>query len=51
MAKGLEDTALYRYNRLIALNEVGTLPGQPRRRVAEFHAANAERLARRPGRC
>ncbi len=27
MAKGLEDTALYRYNRLIALNEVGSEPG------------------------
>ena len=28
MAKGFEDTALYRYNRLVALNEVG---GDPRR--------------------
>ena len=28
MAKGLEDTALYRYNRLIALNEVGSEPGR-----------------------
>ena len=28
MAKGVEDTALYRYNRLIALNEVGGDPGR-----------------------
>ena len=42
-AKGLEDTAFYRYNRLTALNEVG---GDPQRfgiSVAEFHRANAER--------
>ena len=26
MAKGLEDTAFYRYNRLLALNEVGAIP-------------------------
>jgi (1->4)-alpha-D-glucan 1-alpha-D-glucosylmutase len=39
MAKGCEDTALYRANRLIALNEVG---GDPRRfgvTVAAFHQA------------
>lgn len=43
MAKGLEDTAFYRYNRLISHNEVG---GDPRRlggTVAEFHAQNQER--------
>lgn len=28
MAKGVEDTAFYRYNRLVALNEVGGDPGQ-----------------------
>jgi (1->4)-alpha-D-glucan 1-alpha-D-glucosylmutase len=42
-AKGLEDTAFYRYNRLSSLNEVG---GDPQRfgiSVAEFHRANAER--------
>ena len=48
MAKGLEDTALYRFNRLIARNEVGSRPGHPAVSVAEFHAANAERLARTP---
>ena len=31
MAKGLEDTAFYRYNRFIALNEVGGDPDQFRR--------------------
>jgi (1->4)-alpha-D-glucan 1-alpha-D-glucosylmutase len=43
MAKGLEDTAFYRYNRLVSLNEVG---GDLRRfgtSVAEFHSANQER--------
>jgi (1->4)-alpha-D-glucan 1-alpha-D-glucosylmutase len=43
MAKGLEDTAFYIYNRLISLNEVG---GEPQRfgvSVAEFHRANQER--------
>jgi (1->4)-alpha-D-glucan 1-alpha-D-glucosylmutase len=49
MAKGLEDTALYRFNRLIALNEVGSEPGRFGVSVAEFHAANAARLARTPG--
>jgi (1->4)-alpha-D-glucan 1-alpha-D-glucosylmutase len=42
-AKGLEDTAFYRYNRLISLNEVG---GQPQRfglSVSGFHARNLKR--------
>jgi (1->4)-alpha-D-glucan 1-alpha-D-glucosylmutase len=44
MAKGLEDTAFYRYNRLVSLNDVG---GDLQRfgiTTAEFHAANRERL-------
>lgn len=45
MAKGLEDTALYRYARLIALNEVGSEPGRFGVDVAAFHAANAARAA------
>ncbi|MFT3975005.1 MAG: malto-oligosyltrehalose synthase [Amaricoccus sp.] len=45
MAKGLEDTALYRYSRLIALNEVGSEPGRFGVEVAAFHAANAARAA------
>ncbi len=48
MAKGFEDTALYRYNRLLALNEVG---GDPRRfglAPAAFHKANRARLRAYP---
>lgn len=37
MAKGLEDTAFYRYFRLAALNEVGGDPGQWGCSVADFH--------------
>jgi (1->4)-alpha-D-glucan 1-alpha-D-glucosylmutase len=43
MAKGVEDTAYYRYTRFVALNEVG---GDPRRvglGADGFHAAQAER--------
>jgi (1->4)-alpha-D-glucan 1-alpha-D-glucosylmutase len=45
MAKGLEDTAFYRYNRLISLNEVGGNPGRFGFSVEEFHRANQERLS------
>jgi (1->4)-alpha-D-glucan 1-alpha-D-glucosylmutase len=41
MAKGVEDTAFYRYNRLVSLNEVGGDPGVFGRPVAEFHEAMA----------
>ncbi|HTT24926.1 MAG TPA: malto-oligosyltrehalose synthase [Candidatus Sulfotelmatobacter sp.] len=44
MAKGLEDTAFYRYNRLISLNEVGGDPAQFGTTVEAFHGANQERL-------
>jgi (1->4)-alpha-D-glucan 1-alpha-D-glucosylmutase len=40
MAKGVEDTAFYRYNRLLSLNEVGGDPGQFGVSVGDFHAAN-----------
>jgi len=43
-AKGIEDTAFYRYNRLVSLNEVG---GDPRRFAfsnAAVHQENLERL-------
>ena len=43
-AKGLEDTAFYRYNVLISLNEVGGDPSRFGRSVPEFHEANAQRL-------
>jgi (1->4)-alpha-D-glucan 1-alpha-D-glucosylmutase len=48
MAKGVEDTAFYRYFRLAALNEVGGSPGRFGIDVPEFHAANAKRAARFP---
>ncbi len=47
-AKGVEDTAFYRYNRLLALNEVGGDPGRFGISVAEFHAANRVRAERFP---
>ncbi|MFL5948489.1 MAG: malto-oligosyltrehalose synthase [Gaiellaceae bacterium] len=43
MAKGVEDTAFYRYNRLLALNDVGGDPGRFGLSVDGFHAANARR--------
>ncbi|MFN2627439.1 MAG: malto-oligosyltrehalose synthase [Gaiellaceae bacterium] len=48
MAKGVEDTAFYRYLRLTALNEVGGDPGRFSLPVDEFHRANLERAARFP---
>jgi (1->4)-alpha-D-glucan 1-alpha-D-glucosylmutase len=45
MAKGVEDTALYRDTRLVARNEVGGNLGRFGRPVAELHQANAEREA------
>jgi len=46
LAKGVEDTAFYRWSRLAALNEVGGDPDIFGVSPAEFHAA-AGRLARR----
>jgi len=43
MAKGMEDTAFYVYNRLISLNEVGGDPDRFGLSVEEFHAQNGER--------
>jgi (1->4)-alpha-D-glucan 1-alpha-D-glucosylmutase len=48
MAKGVEDTAYYRYARLIGLNEVGGSPGQFGLSVADFHDAQARRMEREP---
>jgi len=48
VAKGVEDTAFYRYHRLVALNEVGGDPGRWSLGVDEFHAANLERARRFP---
>jgi (1->4)-alpha-D-glucan 1-alpha-D-glucosylmutase len=46
MAKALEDTTFYRYNRLIALNEVGGAPDRFGAPVAKFHLAMERRLHR-----
>ena len=42
-AKGVEDTAFYRYNLLLSLNEVGGDPQRFGRSPAEFHQSNAYR--------
>jgi (1->4)-alpha-D-glucan 1-alpha-D-glucosylmutase len=44
MAKGLEDTAFYRFNRLVSLNEVGGDPAKFGTSVDEFHKQNRARL-------
>ncbi|HWB33217.1 MAG TPA: malto-oligosyltrehalose synthase [Acidobacteriaceae bacterium] len=48
MAKGVEDTAFYCYNRLVAMCEVGGDPGPDGVGVAEFHAYNAHMQATHP---
>ena len=48
MAKSVEDTAFYVYNRLVALNEVGGDPAAFGGTVAAFHAANARRRETTP---
>ncbi len=48
MAKGVEDTALYRFNRLVALNEVGGAPDRFGVDADAFHAACRETQARWP---
>ncbi len=47
-AKGIEDTAFYRYLRLLALNEVGGDPDRFGLSVAEFHAGARRRAERFP---
>jgi (1->4)-alpha-D-glucan 1-alpha-D-glucosylmutase len=47
-AKGLEDTAFYRYNVLLSLNEVGGDPSRFGRSVEEFHDANTLRSTEWP---
>jgi (1->4)-alpha-D-glucan 1-alpha-D-glucosylmutase len=46
MAKGVEDTAFYRYGRLLALNDVGGDPSRFGIGVERFHAGCRERLER-----
>ncbi|MGC2696161.1 MAG: malto-oligosyltrehalose synthase [Candidatus Angelobacter sp.] len=43
MAKGLEDTTFYIYNRFTAVNEVGGSPRQFGSTVDEFHSGNLKR--------
>jgi (1->4)-alpha-D-glucan 1-alpha-D-glucosylmutase len=49
MAKGMEDTAFYRYCPLGSLNEVGGSPQHFGVSIAEFHRQCCARLARWPG--
>jgi (1->4)-alpha-D-glucan 1-alpha-D-glucosylmutase len=48
MAKGVEDTAYYRWARFVMLNEVGGDPAHFGRTVEDFHAAQQHRLAVKP---
>ena len=47
-AKGLEDTAFYRYVPLLSVNEVGSHPASPAVSVAEFHEVTAARAREWP---
>ncbi|MDA9101320.1 malto-oligosyltrehalose synthase [Omnitrophica bacterium] len=49
MAKGMEDTAFYIYNRLISLNEVGADPTHFGVSPADFHKNNQDRANDWPG--
>ncbi|MET0153871.1 MAG: malto-oligosyltrehalose synthase [Candidatus Binatia bacterium] len=48
IAKGVEDTAFYRYHRLISLNEVGGDPSLFGAPLEDFHRATAEAAERWP---
>ncbi|TFV88561.1 malto-oligosyltrehalose synthase [Blastococcus sp. CT_GayMR16] len=48
MAKGVEDSAYYRWSRFVALNEVGGDPDRFGSTVEEFHAAQQRRAERYP---
>ncbi|NYJ08906.1 malto-oligosyltrehalose synthase [Petropleomorpha daqingensis] len=48
MAKGVEDSAYYRWARFVALNEVGGDPTRFGSTVEEFHEAQQRRLERKP---
>ena len=49
MAKGVEDTAFYVFNRLVSLNEVGGEPDRFGVSPDDFHAMNAARARQWPG--
>ena len=48
MAKGVEDTAMYRFARLLSNNEVGCDPGRFATTAAQLHEHNARALAEWP---
>ena len=48
MAKGLEDSTFYIYNRLISLNEVGGYPEHVGKKPEDFHRFNKEKLSKHP---
>ena len=48
MAKGVEDTAFYCFNRLVALNEVGGDPASNGISIRQFHAYNEKMQATHP---
>jgi (1->4)-alpha-D-glucan 1-alpha-D-glucosylmutase len=48
MAKGVEDTLFYNYNRFVALNEVGGDPGRFGRDPGDIHREGLEAASRRP---
>jgi (1->4)-alpha-D-glucan 1-alpha-D-glucosylmutase len=48
MAKGVEDTLFYCYNRFVALNEVGSEPNRFAISVEQFHTSNQEMISRHP---
>ena len=48
MAKGVEDTAFYVYNRLASLNEVGGMPDRFGISLEAFHGQNIERMKNWP---
>ena len=48
MAKGVEDTAFYRYTRLVSLTEVGADPGEFSISLTEFHERQERRQREHP---
>ena len=48
MAKSLEDTAFYRFHRLLAFNEVGGNPAADALSVSQFHGRMLDRAQSRP---
>jgi (1->4)-alpha-D-glucan 1-alpha-D-glucosylmutase len=44
LAKGVEDTAFYRYHALISANDVGGHPGRLAVALEDFHSSNSKRL-------